>query len=1159
MRKISKIKCILSCLFASVSIFAPLGAAALDPAQTILCSTSSGDGGISGKEVLQWNPSYTDTLHYNLDAKSTDAKTDGTDQTLNSILKLSGYHIGEENPKNIFEKMGLGGLKYSSYFGEWAYFYIDPCASGDKQSQLTDYGVYYLNRKSPLSTYNEAATSKDVRSQEVARGRLNAFFRAFFDNFSNAILAVAKFVLALTLAIISVSMGDIASWLGITGEVQQTFFSNLYHGVFLPLVTIFILFSVVWTVYQGIMKHQIRMAVTRGLIRPTVAFLLTVILGANPQLLSLPVNLSVLLQSTVIGAMSSSLDGRGTTDLCQTTLPTKNTDITSKTFLSDQADYTRALIGCRMWSEYLFKPIVKGQFGSDYKELEHLNNLNGAWVGNPTVTINKDTQIDNWGLFYVSVLSGSHTPQNGIYNTLINGVDRDYYRIIDTLSNYDETVDTSGDTGGDIEGASGGSSYAANVVASHYTSGDPHTSQMIGYVRNGITAEQLDGYLQSTGIHYDPNRINGELLLHWQDQTHIDVRYLIAFAQGESSLGTAGIASHGGNMIGMNATNENPSGAKKYSNETVAYNMMAKHLLKHKDFTLAIMDENSKLGEHCYYCNKGHETNAGKLRASIVAKVDTWINEHGGADETLTDIGLPQIADIETNIASEGGNSSDALTLGVPVPADNPVLKEFSYFVGDKQGERAGYALLTLLFTLLGCLAPLFFALFSAIYGVGLSLLMMICPVFFLFACFAGVGEQISSRFNGLFIATFIKRILCSLVMMFSILISTTTMDLIHQVGLFQALVFLVIASILLIAKRHEILDRVSRLNLNQSSLGNIMHQSLHKRKQDLKLVSSTLVGAGAGAVGAKVGGGSGLRGARAGAKRAFQNQLYQRPWGVRANSVAEVVRRSNTPDEATHTCIQCGVRLREGDTAFIGPEGLWYCEDCAASLGYKGMTMATTPDRDRGQSVTRDDKSRFETTVDKDGKEKEKMIRHATRADFARVARDLPLNDRSEKATEKFQQMILDSMAVTLSDEKKLKDSGATGEDAVYKNAFVPDPIKTMLPRQRVEEALDQMKEDNTFRVTKEKDGTQKIEKDYKGTEAYSDLFSQTWTDYYNKKIDAAKSAVGGVLDENGRSTDPTISTDDAKKNMQTIKHLEESKTDFQKKMDALTKMYRK
>lgn len=75
----------------------------------------------------------------------------------------------------------------------------------------------------------------------------------------------------------------------------------------------------------------------------------------------------------------------------------------------------------------------------------------------------------------------------------------------------------------------------------HWTGESAYTHNLLSR-RYGITAEQLDGFLNSLGIHYDKERLNGKRLLEWEKLTGLDVRAIVAIAMAESSLGTQGVA-----------------------------------------------------------------------------------------------------------------------------------------------------------------------------------------------------------------------------------------------------------------------------------------------------------------------------------------------------------------------------------------------------------------------------------------------------------------------------------------------------------------------------------------------------------------------------------------------------------------------------------------
>jgi hypothetical protein len=153
-------------------------------------------------------------------------------------------------------------------------------------------------------------------------------------------------------------------------------------------------------------------------------------------------------------------------------------------------------------------------------------------------------------------------------------------------------------------------------------------------IRYGITAEQIDGYLKATGINYNPEVVNGKVFLDMQKESGMDVRMFVAQAQMESSLGTAGVAATvpGANMFGYGAYNSNPENAKNYSNNDVAKIFYDKQYVEHQNHSFYDMEEHAKSkSEWCYWYPSNPETM--NARASVMEKLDKWIDDHGGTPE----------------------------------------------------------------------------------------------------------------------------------------------------------------------------------------------------------------------------------------------------------------------------------------------------------------------------------------------------------------------------------------------------------------------------------------------------------------------------------------------------------------------------------------------
>ena len=192
-------------------------------------------------------------------------------------------------------------------------------------------------------------------------------------------------------------------------------------------------------------------------------------------------------------------------------------------------------------------------------------------------------------------------------------------------------------------GAIGGSANSSSTTskdfkyAEHWSDGDPYTHNLLVH-RYGIKAEQLDGFLDTLGISFDRNRINGRKLLEWEAKSNLDVRGIVAIALNESSLGTAGIARNpGANMFGFGAFDSNPENAKNFNDDIAVVSLTKQTIIGNKNETFKIQDDkaikyangtlNSSIDGGVYFTDT---SGSGKRRAETMQKLDQYIDEHGG-------------------------------------------------------------------------------------------------------------------------------------------------------------------------------------------------------------------------------------------------------------------------------------------------------------------------------------------------------------------------------------------------------------------------------------------------------------------------------------------------------------------------------------------------
>lgn len=174
----------------------------------------------------------------------------------------------------------------------------------------------------------------------------------------------------------------------------------------------------------------------------------------------------------------------------------------------------------------------------------------------------------------------------------------------------------------------------------HWSGKDAYSHNLLSH-RYGITAEQLDGFLKSTGIAYDSQRINGTKLLEWEKKSGLDVRAIVAIAMAESSLGTQGIATYrGANMFGYAAFDLSSETALNFNDDRAIRKLTTETIIKNKNLTFQVQDKKAQkaaLGLLNFAIDGGvyftDTSGTGQRRAQIMENLDRWIDEHGGTPE----------------------------------------------------------------------------------------------------------------------------------------------------------------------------------------------------------------------------------------------------------------------------------------------------------------------------------------------------------------------------------------------------------------------------------------------------------------------------------------------------------------------------------------------
>lgn len=1042
-------------LFASTQTIVQNSHADFNPVSWILCR-------FDATKTL-YKAATTDWVPYMIRSKTSLASTriNGEDAN-NIIMSMAGYKFGgkQTDSPNIFQKVGLSGIKYSSYLGEWKYYDIDPCEE-DSKAKSSDYGEYYKDRKDPQSTYGEVSTSRDPRTKQFAQGFFSAWWNAIKLSVNNFFLGISKFISAVTITLLGLAFSDVSDLLGLTKDFQEGMFQKLYSNLFMPLVTLMFVLTAMYILYYGIIKREYRTSLIGGLVKPFIAFATAIIISVNISWITIPNKLATLGTSLVTSALVSNVKS-STSSLCDTSTGT-NLDITSSKFLDEATDRMKSIVACNMYVEFVFKPWTRGQFGVEYDDLDsvQLQNINKSWVGEPNVQLG-NKKIANWALFQVDLQSGYHSPIDNIDSPLVGGVDKDWYRIVDALSNYDEVVrsfnssSSSGAVGGagadgDLGGSSGGVEVKTNP--DHWSTGDPYTHDLFTK-RDGIKPEQIDGFLEKSGIPYDKSRVNGKNFLAWQKASGVDVRALVAIALWESSYGTAGVAVSG-NMWNYAAYDSDP-GASLAFNDSVAIVKMANETLinnKNRNFKRqddkALANANGTLrpedGGVYFTDTSGH----GKKRAETMAELDAYIDANGGAADkaTNTEPGTGQIADSDIAGTLSGGGFGGSGKIYEQI--NSKPLEEWSYWTGNKSGERFNQTFISMFLTIVGSILPLIFALLCTVYGLGITILTIIAPIFLLLGCWGGRGQSILKQYFGTLLSTILKKIIASFLLVIIVIINTNLVAMINSVGLVQAMVFTMIVSYVLFKNRAAIIDKFSQTSLGQMNLSGFS-KGVNVFKSAGKLALGLGGAAAAGGIESKKIGGKLSSGMSSGVATFIKNKSYTTQFGRNVNQGYAGIAEKHTKQ----ICVNCGREIGFGEIAYRNDVGNYYCAECAAVEGYDKFSEIIIEEENNSNRTYQDEVTMVKTEETKDGQKMDKVYKFSqpTYKDM-RDKMKVTTTGWDKPAVE---QTIKDSLAAykaqLFQDTESPSDymlgtkKGQKPKKVVFKDIPLPDPIRAKI-----------------------------------------------------------------------------------------------------------------
>lgn len=734
---------------------------AKDPVARWLCSQESTQAIYMAAE--------TDYLNYSKSAIVNSSKT--VDGTLNKLLSVAGYDFAKANeailgrkigaieasdsseadpnesaPKvSAFDRFGVAGLSWGSYAGEFKFNYVDPCSEGQELSP-TNYGAFYEGRLEPKSAFNETSTSSDPRSIQLSNGYFSLFKSTFVNVLSNIIFSVAKFVVTLTIIFVGMSFSDLTSLIGLSSSGTAAssavgIFNGLFNTIFSGFVLITFVLTAIFFVYNGIIKKQVRLAFN-SLLKAIVIFVVAIIMSINPSFwISVPNKVATYGQALVLNSVAGLYNNNTNyASLCSTNVGALDEGVDfEKAGASKITEFEKvnenmqSVIGCQLWEQFLFKPWVRGQFGTEYENLDSdkLGNINSEWTGKGSVPVGDGKTIDNWALFQLSTLTDAHASLgNENVPVYINGVNSDWWRVVDALSNYDE--------------------------------------------------------------------------------------------------------------------------------------------------------------------------------------------------ETVVD-----------KVSAEGESGMVSAELDKTVQVDSEPTEPWQSWIGNNKSERISSAFIAILFGIFGSAAPLTFAFTSIVLGLGITLLMITSPIFLLFGTWGGRGDKIFMGWLSALASTVLKKIIVGFLLIFSIAIINSVMNLAYSVGIISSLLLLIIVMSILVKNKNKLLDMFGRVDFGGTFDPRTgFNKMLNKGKSLGKDAANLSIAATAGGIqGMRTGQGF-FRGVSTGTKSRIRTSMYTSRVG--RHMIREMDVRATDSSQEQQVCSVCYKQFNSDEIvlAYRDENGNYYCQLCADEMG---------------------------------------------------------------------------------------------------------------------------------------------------------------------------------------------------------------------------------
>ena len=471
-----------------------------DLVQWFMCNGSDDDNNPSLRKMLYEKVNSEDFERYAFFKSEVNAEAESATQSLANVISGNNYDKVQTDILNtgnatstkytVYDRFGFSGMKFTDYNGEWNYYKVYYCrangqGTGDsKATSDAKLNAYYTNRDRPMDTYSGKSSSLDPRSRQGT---------SFANNWNlvitNFLFSITKMLTALLNGLLSLSMTDVATKLGVTDYVAghggtQGIYGMLFRNLFMQMITIMVVLTAVYMIAKGLVQGHQR-AAWGGLITTLLCLIAGFVLMSRPLFfVNLPNTIGMVGQEIALSGISSVTTSGGDGDIC-TSSGSKDYDVTDASVssniasdkksvskqLSDMGSAVRRNLECEYYKVFTLQPYALGQYGTTYSNLyaEGKAASGGKTLGNTTsssytglapVPLGNKKVINNWVIYQISTQSSNHIGSDTIdqstgkmtkpdssskyksasqYESQLVKADQtntDWWRVVDALANY---------------------------------------------------------------------------------------------------------------------------------------------------------------------------------------------------------------------------------------------------------------------------------------------------------------------------------------------------------------------------------------------------------------------------------------------------------------------------------------------------------------------------------------------------------------------------------------------------------------------------------------------------------------------------------------------------------------------------------------------------